>query len=208
MENQNTKDSEPLLHIPDEEERRVGGFLFDDYRDAKEALREQNNIERLKEKINFDQPEELSALYDRLVKEQVFKTPIGLQFLGEFREYLVDEMNIPQQEVPLIYVLPSNGMPRGKQEQLELLTKENQRLEIARRKYLISVIALALVIAIMFAITVLNPNVGYINTENKILNRYAAWEEDLTRREAELRAREAELGGQADTEALTEENSE
>jgi hypothetical protein len=40
----------------------------------------------------------------------------------------------------------------------------------------------------------LNPNVGYINTENKILNRYASWEEELTEREERIREREAELG--------------
>ena len=181
-------------HISEIEERTVGGFLFEDYKDAQEAFREQRNVRALKDKIDFEQTEEMAALYNKLIEGRVFKTPIGLKFLGEFREFLVEDVEMPEADVPLIYVLPSKGMPRAKKEQLEFLLQENQKMESDRRKYIISIIALIVVILAMFAITVLNPNVGYINTENKILNRYASWEEELTRREAELREREAQLG--------------
>lgn len=180
--------------IPEEQALIVGGFLFDSYKDALEALREQKNVNALKDKMDLNHPEEVAALYIRLVERKVFKTLVGLQFLSEFREYLVEDLHMNEADIPYIYVLPSTGFPRAKQEQLEFLQNENQKMEVEKRKYLIAVFVLIGVIIAMFVITVLNPNVGYINTENKILNRYAGWEEDLSRREAQIREREAELG--------------
>lgn len=181
-------------NVPEEQGLVVGGFLFGSNKDAQDALREQRNVEALKEKIDFNNVNEITALYKRLVERKVFKTLVGLQFLSEYREYLVEDLHMDEADVPYIYVVPSGGFPRNKQEQLEFLQNENQKIESEKRKYLISTFVLIGVIIAMFIITVLNPNVGYINTENKILNRYAGWEEDLTRREAEIREREAELG--------------
>lgn len=181
-------------NMQDEQALIVGGFLFDSYRDAQEALREQRNVAALKEKMDLNNMDEVTALYKRLVERRVFKTLVGLQFLSEYREYLVEDMHMNEADIPYIYVLPSKGFPRAKQEQLDFLQEENLKMEHTRRKYLISIFVLIGVILAMFAITVLNPNVGYINTENKILNRYASWEEDLTKREAQIRERETELG--------------
>lgn len=172
----------------------VGGFLFDSNQDAQAALREERNVAALKDRIDLNNTEEVTALYKRLVEKKVFKTVVGLQFLSEFREYLVEDLHMNESEIPYINVLPSKGFPRAKQEQLEFLQEENRKMELARRKYLISIITLIIVIIAMFVITILNPNVGYINTENKIMNRYAGWAEDLTRREAIIREKEAELG--------------
>lgn len=179
---------------PEEQGLIVGGFLFDSSKDAQEALREQRNVAALKEKMDLNNLDEVTALYKRLVERRVFKTLVGLQFLSEFREYLVEDLHMNEADIPYIYILPSNGFPRSKQEQLEYLQDENQKIEAVKHKYLISIVVLIGVIITMFIITVSNPNVGYINTENKILNRYAGWEEDLTRREARIRQREAELG--------------
>lgn len=197
--------------IPEEQGLIVGGFLFDSHKDAQEALREQRNVEALKERMDLNNLDEVTALYKRLVERKVFKTLVGLQFLSEFREYLVEDLHMNEADIPYIYVRPSAGFPRRKQEQLEFLQNENQKMETVNRKYLISIFVMLGVIIAMFVITVLNPNVGYINTENKILNRYASWEEDLTRREAEIREREAELGissGEASDDEAPVENPE
>ena len=42
-------------------------------------------------------------------------------------------------------------------------------------------------------VAIINPNVGYVNTERKVLNKYAAWEEDLQIREDEVKKKEKEL---------------
>lgn len=180
--------------LTEQDEMQVGSFRFETLKEAKEAKREQEKIQVLKGKIDFAHTKDMLALYQRLVDKKVFKTPIGYQFLGEFREYLTQELHLDEQEIPHIYVEPKKGMSRFQQEQLDFLQKENQQLEAGRKRSVILIIVLILMIVTMFVITILNPNVGYINTENKILNRYASWEEELTEREERIREREAELG--------------
>ncbi|MBO5237554.1 MAG: hypothetical protein J6B50_02095 [Lachnospiraceae bacterium] len=184
---------EELQYDSSEEECKVGEFQFENLRDAQEALREQRNINALKEKIDFTKTKDMLELYQRLVEKKAFKTPVGYQFLGEFREYLADELKLDDSELPYVYIENRKGMSRAQQEQLEFLQTENQKLERSRHKSLILIGVLIFMIVSMFIITVLNPNVGYINTENKILNRYAGWEEELTQREARIREREREL---------------
>lgn len=188
------RELDELLAETGEDDLIVGGFQFDSTADAQNAQREQQNIETLKSRIDLTNEENMLALYCKLAEKRVFHTPIGFQFLGEFREFLVDELNMDGKELPLIYVAPSRGLPYSQMKQLEFLQNENRRISEHGRRYQITIGVLIAMIVAMFLITLFNPNVGYINTENKILNRYAGWEEDLTRREAQIREKEAELG--------------
>lgn len=183
-----------LLTEPVENSWIVRGFQFENAEDAQLARQEQLNIETLKNRIDLTNEENMIALYCKLAEKRVFKTPVGFQFLGEFREFLTEDLKMEEEKLPAIYVPLGRGLPRVQQEQLEFLQNESRQFDIRKRKYLITIGILIFIVAAMFVITLLNPNVGYINTENKILNRYASWEEDLTRREAQIREREAELG--------------
>ena len=169
----------------------VAGYEFESEKDAKEAEREQHNIMALKSKMDFKNMDTMVSLYNRLVEKNVFHTPVGLQFLSEFRDYLIGDGGQEESTVPAVKVERRQGMTR--------LQNENQKISNQRRYYIIAIAALVLVIIIMFVITALNPNVGYINTENKILNQYAEWEERLTEREKALNEREAQMNKQ-DTE--------
>lgn len=177
----------------------VAGYEFESEKDAKEAEREQHNIMALKSKMDFKNMDTMVSLYNRLVEKNVFHTPVGLQFLSEFRDYLIGDGGQEESTVPAVKVERRQGMTRVQQEQMEFLQNENQKISNQRRYYIIAIAALVLVIIIMFVITALNPNVGYINTENKILNQYAEWEERLTEREKALNEREAQMNKQ-DTE--------
>ena len=183
----------------------VSGYEFEAEQDAREAEREQQNIEMLKTKVDFSDAETMRKLYDRLTEKQVFHTVIGLQFLTEFREYLVGEAGYSPEEITSVKVEHKKGMTRVQKEQLEYLQNDNQKLSGQRRYYVITIVVLAGLILAMLVIAALNPNVGYINTENKILNKYAAWEERLTEREKQLNQREDELNQR---EAELMQNSE
>lgn len=195
-----------LLTEPVESSWVVSGFQFDNAEEAQAARQEQLNIETLKNRIDLTNEENMLSLYCKLAEKRVFKTPVGFQFLGEFRDFLTGNLKMEEEKLPVIYVPPARGIPRVQQEQLEFLQNESRQFDIQKRKYLITIGVLIFIVVAMFAITVLNPNVGYINTENKILNRYAGWEEELTRREAKIREREAELGIDSSTETETEQN--
>lgn len=55
------------------------------------------------------------------------------------------------------------------------------------------IVALLVMVVAMFVIAAVNPNTGYINTENKILNKYATWQEELEEREQAVKEKEEEL---------------
>ena len=171
----------------------VAGYEFETESDGNEAAREEQNILHLKSKIDFKNTEARKKLYQRLVEKQVFSTPVGLQFLAEFRDYLIGEAGVNEEEVPPVKVEHKKGMSRLQKEQMEYLQTDNERMANQRKYYFIAIGALIAVIVVMLAIAALNPNVGYINTENKILNRYAEWEERLTERERKLNEREAAI---------------
>lgn len=175
-------------------ELRVGGYEFATVREAQEAQKELRNIQALKGKIDFDKKKDVLEIYKRLIDKRAFRTPVGLQFMGEFRDYLIENMQCREEEIPLIQAPSSNGRFREEQERLQLLQTENEKLHRKKRYMTITITALVVMILAMFAITAFNPNVGYINTENKILNRYAAWEEELTNREKQIQEKEKELG--------------
>lgn len=192
-----------LLTEPVESSWVVGGFQFDNAEDAQTARQEQLNIETLKNRIDLTNEDNMLALYCKLAEKRVFRTPVGFQFLGEFRDFLTGDLKMEEEKLPVIYVPPGRGISRAQQEQLEFLQNESRQFDVQKRKYLITIGVLIFIIVAMFVITILNPNVGYINTENKILNRYAGWEEELTKREARIREREAELGIDSPAESET-----
>lgn len=182
------------MQLEEEAGLRVGGYEFTTAREAQEAQKELRNIQALKGKIDFNKKKEVLEIYKRLIDKRAFRTPVGLQFMGEFRDYLIDTMKCREEDVPTIPIPASNGRFREEQEQVKLLQIENERMHKKSRYMTIAITALIVTILAMFAITAWNPNVGYINTENKILNRYAGWEEELTNREKQIQEKERELG--------------
>lgn len=178
----------------EENQLRVGGYEFATLREAEEAKKELRNIQALKGKIDFNKKKDVLAIYRRLVDKKAFRTAVGLQFMGEFRDYLVDNMNCKEEDIPYIQAPSSNGRFREEQERVELLQTDNEGLQKKNRYMRIAIVAFVIIILGMFAIAAWNPNVGYINTENKILNRYASWEEELTNREKQIQQKEKELG--------------
>ena len=57
----------------------------------------------------------------------------------------------------------------------------------------VAIVCMVMVVA-MFAITLTSKSPTIINYESRILDKYASWEQELTQREAEVSAKEAELG--------------
>ena len=55
---------------------------------------------------------------------------------------------------------------------------------------MIIIVLLVCLVAGMFMMIAFSDNIGYINTENKILDKYCKWEEELKEKENELKERE------------------
>ena len=68
-----------------------------------------------------------------------------------------------------------------------------QQLQLVKKRMSIVIAALAFMVIAMFVIAAVNPNVGYVNTERKVVDKYSAWQEDLEQREQVVKEKEKEL---------------
>lgn len=167
----------------------VDGFIFSDAKEFQKAKKELEIINKVKNGLNIKDGDSVKRTYNALVEKKYFTTPVGLSFLHEMRGYLLetvgsDELlpiNVPRIAIKL------DGVNPAKYKKIKQSYNEQKNVV---NKLLITVVALSVVIIGMFLIISLNDNVGYINTEEKILNKYSEWEEDLIQREKEIKQKE------------------
>ncbi len=58
--------------------RNAEGFFFLNAEDAGMAAKEKKQIEYLETHLDYRQPEQVLTLYERMLRERVFKTPVGV----------------------------------------------------------------------------------------------------------------------------------
>ncbi|MGN0154562.1 MAG: hypothetical protein ACI4A3_08925 [Lachnospiraceae bacterium] len=177
----------------EEETLIVEGFEFPSYKEAQIALKEQQNIEVIRQKTPLSDPRAVYELYTKLIERNMFKTMVGYSFLYELRHRLIAEFQYDAEELPIVKLPKRMEYDKvGEFNQGVMETKLN-RLLILKKRMSIVIVALLFMIFAMFVIAIVNPNVGYVNTENKILNKYSAWEEELQQREEAVKEKEKEL---------------
>ena len=164
--------------------------------DAQRALGEKKKIRIIEERIHYDRPEEVLEIYNKVIKESLFKTPLGLQYLKGLQEYLLKSDQINRTDIYSIPVYPSASKEKEQKEKAAEKKREQKRKEQREKdKNLLRFsiflnIAMAIALACMFWIAIASPNANMINYERAITNQYAEWEQDLTEREKALREKE------------------
>lgn len=175
----------------------VAGFQFPNGKEALAAKRELEHIKLIREKTDFASGEAdadtILELYTRLIEKNIFKTQIGYSFLGELRNILIDSYNMQEADLPVVVLPLYEEAIQLKTAQTEAYKERVLELKGKMQKMKYVIIALAVMIIGMFILAATNKNVGYINTENKILDKYASWEEELNQREKEITERERAL---------------
>lgn len=190
----------------DKDELIVKGFLFPNYKEAQVAKKELKNIEVIRTKTDFSNKNALIELYNKLIEKNFFRTVIGYEFLSEIRGILTEDYYCSEEQLPSIKVSYMNPSDQVKVMNIERLEEKVDKDKTMIKRLSIAVIALAVVIIGMFFIAATNKNVGYINTENKILDKYSGWQEELENREKAVIEKEAELG--IEPETADDNNSE
>jgi hypothetical protein len=95
---------------------------------------------------------------------------------------------------------PSDAMKRLNRDLSNSLNKEKEArnmigyLKSKIKKLWLLIAGLAAIIALLFAIAVHNNNLVFVDEEIALQDKYSAWEEDISSREAAVKAREKELG--------------
>ena len=179
----------------------VNGIRYASAHDAAAAREEIKKIEYIKGRMNFNNPAEVFAIYDKMIDNRLFVTPSGFEFLFEIRRFLLD---CPFVDNETIRAIPTDSLftQRAKNEVRAELRHSNEpdlkkELKTTRSGYRTSVIVnifLVILVIAMFIIALNSDNPNILNYKNAIENEYAEWGQELSERETAVREKEKELG--------------
>ena len=183
-----------------ENEYRIAGYRFTDARDYKEAKRESETVEYIRANTDLTDRNKTLKLYHKLVERKTLKTIIGYSFLCELREKIISEGMVSSDNLPDIPIQREekqikvyDNVLEHEQEERHLQLIEDYRIKL-RNSRIISIFLTVIILA-MIAITVFSDRSMYSIYENKVIDKYEAWQTELDAREAALDQKEAALSG-------------
>lgn len=176
----------------------TGGFLFETKEEAELAERELEGIRYIKTKTDMENPEMVFQVYDNLVTQGLFETPVGYCFLNELREYLLRIPAIQNSDIKDIPIIrkkeekkskAGNEEPKKKKAEKSKKERQERNVDYKSRCRLFMTITLILAISVitMMFLASTADNVNILNYENKLLDKYSAWEQELEEREAAVK---------------------
>lgn len=181
--------------------RNAEGFFFLNAEDAGMALKEKKQIEYLEANLNFGNPEQVLTLYERMLRERVFKTPVGVIYLKHLQDFLLSQESIDSARVPMIpvYAPCADGPQRQERPRRAVAAprtgEAKQDSARLRLSIFLNVLLAAAVIA-MFVMALSSSQPNILNYRTTILNEYASWQQDLAERE-QITDAQRRLGGAA-----------
>lgn len=172
----------------------VDGYLYGNEEDVNLVKEEKKTAAYLSSKINYEDLETTLKIYDKAVKDRIFKTPAGFEYLKVMR-YEMMKRGMPEeriQPIPLYMVFSKKTEERPVR--IFQLKENKDEIKKILRMSLWMNIALGILVVGMFMITLFGNNTTILNYKHKIENQYAGWQQELEEREAIVRQKEAELG--------------
>lgn len=178
----------------------VDGFQFGTEDDAALARNEKLRIERIEEKMDYQNSEMVGAVYKKAIDNRVFKTPVGYHYLKKLQQVLVEKLpeNETVADIPVSGVYSMRESANQTVERIQAsrkpAKKEKPKQEFFSRKTSIIInISLLILVIVMFVISTTSSNPNILNYERTIQNRYVEWEQQLSDREQVVREKEKEL---------------
>lgn len=180
--------------MKNEERLIVDGYLYGNADDVNRAKEEKKTVKFLQSKINYEDIQNALKIYDKAIKDKIFKTPVGFEFLKVMRFEMIRH-GMPAeniQPIPL-YVVFSKEVEQRPIRIFQVKEQSGNLKESLRISLWVN-IALGILVVGMFMITLFGDNTNILNYKYKIENEYVNWEQELEEREAVVREKEAELG--------------
>lgn len=197
-----------------QETYEAGGFVFRTKKEAELAQREIERTKYLRQKLDMENPNAVFSIYQNLIEQDLFETPVGYCFLKELRDYLLMIPAISNEEVlaiPIRYPQTEEEEKKQKKEQ----KKEEQRKERQREKekaknkkeqkkegknykgrcqfFMVTSLILLISVVSMMLLAATSDNVNILNYENKLIDKYSSWEQELEEREQAVKEQEQAL---------------
>ncbi len=178
----------------------VEGFAFPSEGDAELARQETQKVDYLEKRMNYKLPENMLAVYNKVLENKLIRTPVGWNYLRNIQVRMIAAGIKPEQiqPIPLFGVFETrihNDESAGvaKQKIKSNKKKEKTELEKIRARFqaaAVLILILVILAAAMFLIMLQSDSPNIVNYEKAILNKYSAWEQELTDREHAVREKE------------------
>lgn len=182
--------------LADKTDFSVEGYRFATTQDAEQALLEKKKAAYFESKLVNRNPQNMLSVYDKILDERVFLTPAGWEYLKRLQEELrllgIEEEKIRPIPMYVTFVHHNNDEETAVRQRV----KPEKKKDAAKSRFVISVlinVILAFMVAAMFVISLNGSNPNILNYKKNIENEYAAWEQELTEREQEIRLKEAQM---------------
>lgn len=172
----------------------VNGYYFGSPEDAETARQEEKKIAYLEEHMDYGNSADMLAVYKKALDNRIFQTPVGWEYLKELQKKLKGQ-GYPEDQIPPITMHTVFANRVGDDIRIPTPRLKPKEKKPLKRRLVFSVffnILLLAVAAAMVAITLTSSNPNILNYEKVLQNRYAAWEQELSTREAAVRERERE----------------
>ena len=194
-----------------EQERNyiVDGFVFHSRRDAQRAQKEYDGVRYLQAKTDNEiDPEKLLQVYNRLIDQKMFETPIGTCYMKHLQDqireapYIMEEAIFPLEGSTNKNVVPPEkpsapAPKRNKKHEKKQLDDAAKGAGRGRAAFTLSAVLNVILVIIvvgmfMLAKTINSPTI--LNYENEIINKYESWQQELEQREEAVKKAEDKLG--------------
>jgi hypothetical protein len=184
---------------------QVGEFLFEDAELAQKAVKEQKAINYLRHQLQGRNISAVISAYHQLMQQEIFETELGYAFLFELRREILSDPAVNEEDVERILVKANKEQIGPKMAEDELpdeaaIAQLVERTKTIVKKYkerfymlLVVVLILLGAVVFMFVITITSDSPTILNYKTKLENEYASWDEDLQKREDEVKHKEEEL---------------
>jgi len=168
------------------------GFVFTSEEELTEAKKEAEVVAYIRSQADLGNVKTIVKLYNRLVEKGTLVTALGIAFLQELRSRALESGTVAESSLkPLpepVKKEPVRFDPKQSKERklLQLYKERCQKLTFV-------VVVLCIVIVILFAIRLFGTASPFADHEQKVLDEYAGWKEELTEWEERLHVWEESL---------------
>lgn len=166
------------------------GHTFDNEKQMRQAEKEAEVVDYLRARTNFNNLDQVMKVYHRILDKNIIETAIGIEFLMELRNRLINSGMFTEEQVRSVPLLPEAQKMQKRAEErkrndrknlLETLQKQNRILKVVT--FFLTVLVIA-----MFVVTLTGKRSPLaVVYEERIVNQYASWADELTEREQRLR---------------------
>lgn len=176
------------------------GHTFDDEKQLIAAKKEAEAVEYLRSRTDFGNMNSLRKLYDKILERGMMETVVGIAFLKEIRDTLIDSGMFKEDQIRPVPLLPEvkklkkrNEVQKRSRERTLLERCERQNTILKTVCFFLSILVIAMFIIVLTG----KRSPLAIRYEEQIVNKYASWAQEINEKELYLRnyVRELEQQG-------------